>query len=184
IEKVTGYKKIKFFPHENAGYGDVHLPPMEMHTTSYWLSLSDAFVEELGAPRPLVVDALRGVGQALRAVASLLLMCDPKDLASTLGDGEPDDGAPLAAPLGRDPELGYVGRRNPTLFLFDVQPGGVGLSEHIFHRAGDLLEQARDLILGCACESGCPACVGPAEAAPRKVLARTLATRLVELTRS
>src|SRR5204863_1561931 len=26
IEKVTGYKKVKFFTHENAGYGDVHLP--------------------------------------------------------------------------------------------------------------------------------------------------------------
>ncbi len=26
VEKVTGYKKIKFFTHENAGYGDVHCP--------------------------------------------------------------------------------------------------------------------------------------------------------------
>src|SRR5690606_14995774 len=39
LEKVTGYKKIKFFTHENAGYGDVHLPEIQMHTTSFWLTL-------------------------------------------------------------------------------------------------------------------------------------------------
>ncbi len=38
VEKVVGYKKIKFFTHENAGYGDVHLPEMQMHTP--WLTRS------------------------------------------------------------------------------------------------------------------------------------------------
>ena len=37
VEKVVGYKKIKFHTHENAGYGDVRLPEMQMHTTAYWL---------------------------------------------------------------------------------------------------------------------------------------------------
>jgi len=191
VEKVTGYKKIKFFSHENAGYGDVHLPPMEMHTTSYWLSLSESLVSSLAAPRALVVDALRGVGQALAAVASLALMCDPKDLASTLGDGELDSaeggnvGAdPHAGPVGRDPLAGHIGHRSPTLFLFDVQPGGVGLAEHIYHRADALLEEARDLIAGCSCERGCPACVGPTESLPRKELALTLARRVTDLARA
>ncbi len=47
IEKVTGYKKIKFFTHENTGYGDVHLPEMQMHTTSFWLSLPERIVQRL-----------------------------------------------------------------------------------------------------------------------------------------
>ena len=33
VEKVVGYKKIKFHTHENVGYGDVRLPEMQMHTT-------------------------------------------------------------------------------------------------------------------------------------------------------
>lgn len=183
VHKVTGYKKIKFFTHENAGYGDVHLPPMEMHTTSYWLSLSESLVDSFDAPRAHVVDALHGFGQALSAVASLALMCDPKDLASTLGDGEPEGDGPGRAPIGRDARLGHVGRRSPTLFLFDVQPGGVGLAEHIYHQAGRLIEEASTLIAGCPCIAGCPACVGPTENSPRKRLGLDLAKRLVELAR-
>ena len=90
VEKVTGYKKIKFFTHENAGYGDVHLPEMQMHTTSFWLTLPEAVVASFGEPRALVIAALRGVGVALETVASLALMCDPRDLGRTLGDGESD----------------------------------------------------------------------------------------------
>src|SRR5688500_7894601 len=37
VEKVVGYKKIKFHTHENVGYGDVHLPEMQMQTTAFWL---------------------------------------------------------------------------------------------------------------------------------------------------
>jgi DEAD/DEAH box helicase domain-containing protein len=37
----------------------------------------------------------------------------------------------------------------------------VGFSEKLYEMHGDLLEAARDLIRSCACESGCPSCVGP-----------------------
>ena len=47
VEKVTGYKKIKFFTHENAGYGDVHLPEQQMHTISFWLTVPEALLNEL-----------------------------------------------------------------------------------------------------------------------------------------
>ena len=179
VEKVTGYKKIKFFTHENSGYGDVHLPPMEMHTTSYWLSLSDELVDSFAVPSALVLDALRGFGHALGAVAALALMCDPRDLGSTLGDGQAEAGS--EGPVGRDAKLGHVGRMQPTLFLFDVQPGGVGLAEHIYQRSSSLIQQARDLIACCSCSAGCPACVGPTEDSPRKQLSLLLAERLTAL---
>ncbi len=65
-EKVTGYKKIKFFTHENAGYGDVHLPEMQMHTTAFWLTLPEAVIDSLGHPRATIVDGLRGLGARAR----------------------------------------------------------------------------------------------------------------------
>lgn len=166
IEKVTGYKKIKFFTHENSGYGDVQLPEMEMHTTSFWLTLPEEFVTSIDVPRAFLVDALRGVGLALETIAALSLLCDPRDLGQTLGDGENE-----SAPAGRDFQADQVGNLNPTLFLFDAQPGGVGLAERIYERAPEFLGRARTLIASCPCEGGCPACVGPTEAGPRKKLA-------------
>src|SRR5690606_31957897 len=97
------YKKIKFFTHENAGYGDVHLPEMQMHTTSFWLTVPEPVLEELAVPRALAVDALRGLGAALETVASLALMCDPRDLGQTLGDGAQDGAASLEGALEAPP---------------------------------------------------------------------------------
>jgi DEAD/DEAH box helicase domain-containing protein len=158
LEKVTGYKKIKFFTHENAGYGDVHLPVMEMHTTSFWLTLPESLVAELNLPRAEVIAGLRGLGQALETTATLALMCDPRDIKRTLGDGSGDGTAP-----GRDPFTGRVGGFDPTIFLFDAAAGGVGLAPRIYGRALELVERAALLIRGCNCASGCPACVGPEE---------------------
>src|SRR5690606_24976759 len=74
LEKVTGYKEIKFFTHENAGYGDVHLPELQMHTQSFWLTLPESVVQRFSAPRPSFIEALRGVGRALETVSTLALM--------------------------------------------------------------------------------------------------------------
>ncbi|MEB2313484.1 MAG: DEAD/DEAH box helicase [Sorangiineae bacterium] len=177
VEKVTGYKKVKFFTHENAGYGDVHLPEMQMHTTSFWLTLPEALVESLGATRAAVIEGLRGLGAALETVSALALMIDPRDLNRTLGDGDGDAGGASPRPAGRDPLGGRTGGFEPTVFLFDAMPGGVGLAERIYERAGELIGRARGLIGGCACASGCPACVGPeAEGgAARKQLALAVA---------
>ncbi len=176
VERVTGYKKVKFFTHENAGYGDVNLPELQMHTTSFWLTLPEGEVEALGAPRAEVVEALRGAGVALEAVATLALMCEPSDIGRTLGDGTGDEHS--ASLPGRDPHSGRTGGLDPTVFLFDAIPGGVGLAERIFERAASLVDSARELIRGCPCDRGCPACIGPGEARGRKELALTVLGRI------
>jgi DEAD/DEAH box helicase domain-containing protein len=95
----------------------------------------------------LLIDALRGAGAALETVASIALMCEPRDIGRTLGS---EDG-----PIDHE---GY----RPTLFLYDALPGGVGLARRIFERAEELFSRARRLIAGCGCKSGCPACIGAA----------------------
>ncbi|MBI5029240.1 MAG: DEAD/DEAH box helicase [Chloroflexi bacterium] len=45
--QVTGYKKIKWYTHENLGEGMVSLPPTELHTTGYWLAVNDDTVNKL-----------------------------------------------------------------------------------------------------------------------------------------
>jgi DEAD/DEAH box helicase domain-containing protein len=180
IEKVTGYKKIKFFTHENAGYGDVHLPEMQMHTTSFWLTVPEAVLTSLPYPRATLIDGLRGVGAALETVSTLFLMCDPRDIGQTLGDGGQDgDGeAPPVAP-GRDPHAGRTGSFDPTVFLFDALPGGVGLAERIYERGRELCWAAGRLIRSCSCPAGCPACVGPgSDSSQRKRVAIELLAAL------
>ncbi len=175
VEKVTGYKKIKFFTHENAGYGDVHLPEMQMHTTSFWLSLSESLVESFGVPRADVIEAMRGAGLALETVSSLALMCEPRDINRTLGDGYESSGPGVERLPGRN--QGQRGGSEPTLFLFDAQPGGVGLAKRIYRRASELIQRASELIDGCGCRRGCPACVGPTEGLGRQ---KQLAQRILQ----
>jgi len=169
VETVTGYKKIKFFTHENAGYGDVRLPDLEMHTTGFWWTLGGRVPARWS--RALLIDALRGAGAALETVASIALMCEPRDIGRTLGDAEEFEDvadAALESPAG-----GTLYR--PTLFLYDALPGGVGLARRIYERTEELMERAARLIAHCPCKSGCPACVGPAVIpSQRKRAARAL----------
>ena len=155
IEKVTGFKKIKYGSHENTGFGEVHLPEMQMHTTSFWLTLPDDVLQTFNEPRSLLVDALRCAGQALETIAALALMCEPQDINRTLGEGYQDGEQLPAKTVTSRPE------RNPTIFLFDAQPGGVGLAQRMYQRRAELVERAQQLIQTCPCEAGCPACIGP-----------------------
>ncbi|CAM3393823.1 DEAD/DEAH box helicase [Corallococcus soli] len=152
IEKVVGYKKIKYHTHENVGYGDVRLPEMQMHTSALWLTVPEAVVRSMDAPRPAVIDALRGLGSALRTVACVGLMSDPRDLGRTLGSRDEPDGPPR-----KEGGVGF----EPTLFLYDNVPGGVGLAARLYDQREELLLRSRKLLESCPCEDGCPACIGP-----------------------
>ncbi|WP_240360467.1 DEAD/DEAH box helicase [Pyxidicoccus caerfyrddinensis] len=156
IEKVVGYKKIKYHTHENVGYGDVALPEMQMHTTSLWLTVPESVVRSMRAPRPSVIDALRGVTNALRTVACVGLMIDPRDVGKTLGSRDDAEGPPR-----KDGGVGF----DPTIFLYDNMPGGVGLAARLYDQRDELLLRARRLLESCPCEEGCPACIGPAAGA-------------------
>jgi len=152
IEKVVGYKKIKFHTHENVGYGEVHLPEMQKHTTAYWLTFPEDFVQSQPEARAVVVDALRGLSKAMHLVGAVALMIDPRDLGRTLGSRNEDEAPPAK---GQGPGF------DPTIFLYDTVAGGIGLASRLFEEREELLRRARRLIEGCECEEGCPGCIGP-----------------------
>jgi DEAD/DEAH box helicase domain-containing protein len=141
---ATMFKKIRFHTHENIGSGPIHLPEQTLHTTAYWTTVSPALAALLGRER--LESALRGLAHALRHVASLRLMCDPRDLGS------------LA-------EVRSTATRRPTVTVYEVYPGGVGCSPRLFELHDRLLQETLDLIAACPCESGCPSCTGPVPAA-------------------
>jgi DEAD/DEAH box helicase domain-containing protein len=143
VSKVTLYKKIKLGTHENVGSGRVHLPEMEMHTTSFWWTLPAELGDELAAAGLDLGDALKGLAHLLGRVAPLFVMADPSDLR--------------AQGMVRSPFTGL-----PTLYLYDACPGGVGFSRRIFQQFEEIRVAARQHLHACPCRHGCPSCVGPA----------------------
>jgi len=168
VEKVAGYKKIKFYTHENSGYGDVRLPEMQMHTTAFWLTVPEHVCVRVAAGRAAAIDGLRGVGVALETVTTLALMCDPRDLGTTLGDTGADDADGPDAGLPRKQRGGPRPGYSPTLFLYEHVPGGTGLAERIWEKHSVLLARALRLVETCACKTGCPSCVGPGDASRKE----------------
>ncbi len=49
----------------------------------------------------------------------------------------------------------------PAVILYDLIPGGIGLSERLFEIHADLMKRSLELVGSCSCEDGCPSCVGP-----------------------
>jgi len=161
--QVVGFKKIKFHTHENVGSGDLMLPEQEMHTTAYWLTLVQDFLESLPYGRTERLDGVNGMAHALQAIATLLVMCDARDLGVSVGEnavlpGQEADSRPASGPS----RARLTKLFEPNIYLYDKYPGGVGFSEPLFRLSETLVENTRRLIENCPCPSGCPSCVGPA----------------------
>jgi len=152
---VTLFKKLKFVTDENVGWGPIDLPELELQTTAYWLT-AERLVP--GWRRDDLDVALIGVGRGIQAVASVLLMVDPRDLG-------------LVAQV-RSPHS-----EQPTIYLYEAVPGGIGLSERLWERHDELVTAAASLIARCPCSGGCPACTGPR--LEPEIDAKALALRLL-----
>jgi len=168
--QVVGFKKIKFHTMENVGSGELALPEQEMHTTAFWLTLPRAFMNGLPYDSTQRLDGVNGLATALKTIATLLVMCDARDLGVSVGENVVGSGEmPPAAPPGGLPSrfrtpsaLGEPPLFEPNIYLYDAYPGGVGMSEPLFRMGEASLERTYKLIAACPCSSGCPSCVGPA----------------------
>jgi DEAD/DEAH box helicase domain-containing protein len=145
---ATSFKKVRYYTRESVGVDKIHLPPEEIDTQSFVLALSETSAQSLGLDGGDRGSAWSGVGKLLRRVAPLFVRCKASDLG-------------LSAQV-KSPHFG-----RPALFLYDRVQGGVGLAELLFEAHRELVRAALDVVSRCACERGCPACVGPpAEVGP------------------
>jgi len=168
--QVVGFKKIKFFTSENVGAGQLELPENEMHTTSYWITLERGLLQSLPFSVSERQSGMFGLLHALESMATLLLMCDARDLGTAIGERPPAPGDGDGFVPMRMEDAASTAKEffEPNLYLFDAYPGGIGFSEPLFHLHDLLVRKTRELIGACSCESGCPSCVGPAgDLAPR-----------------
>jgi DEAD/DEAH box helicase domain-containing protein len=174
VSRVVGFKKIKFHTNENVGSGELDLPEQQMHTTSYWLTIPGEVMAALPHSAADRRDGVIGLAHAMHNIAPLLLMCDSHDLGLSV-DGTSLEGARRlgGTSRGERPELSA----EPTVFLYDNYPGGIGFSEPLFAMHDTLVARTRELIEGCPCQTGCPSCVGPEGATGP--LAKTVALDLL-----
>jgi DEAD/DEAH box helicase domain-containing protein len=134
------YKKIKFGTHENIGYGDINLPPTEIHTRSLILSFQTSLFE--GLSREESENLLLSVSNVLRNISPLFIMTDIRDIGSA-----------------ENLKQQLIGL--PTIFLYDRYPGGVGLADRLFEAKNEILQSSLQRVEECSCSTGCPSCVGP-----------------------
>lgn len=137
---VKIFKKMKFDTGESLGYGPVRLPETDMHTQAMWMTLRDRIISHYG--KDSMQNGMLGICNTLRIVAPLFLMCSPRDIAVSYQ---------VKSPM----------TDKPTIILYDNSPGGIGLAEKAYHMRTSLLKHARQLVLNCTCQIGCPSCVGP-----------------------
>jgi DEAD/DEAH box helicase domain-containing protein len=137
---ATIFKKVKLHTHENVGWGKIAIPEANIHTTAYWLTFDSKATD--GLTRDEIASGLSGIGELARNLAPIFCLCDARDIGANVQVRAPST------------EL-------PTVYLYDMAPGGVGLADKLFDVREQLIEACLALARACECDNGCPGCVGP-----------------------
>jgi DEAD/DEAH box helicase domain-containing protein len=169
VRRFAGYKKIRYYTHENIGYGNINLPDQEMHTTSVWWEIRPGELEQALPSRQMALDGFLGAAYAMHHVAALRMMSETSDIGRAVGDGDgrwfATQGANGRGQMrdvsGDELAPDHQGAFRPAVFLYDNHPGGIGLSEPLYGIQGRVVSDALDLVRRCQCRYGCPSCVGP-----------------------
>ena len=169
VRRIAGYKKIRYYSHENVGYGNIDLPDQEMHTTAVWWQIDPRALDASFPTRQQAIDGFLGASYAMHHVAAMRMLSEPQDIGRAVGDGNAQWFATVGA-NGRGQMRNEAGEAmspfelqqfTPTLFLYDNYPGGIGISAPLFEVRRTVVEDAHRLISLCECDHGCPSCIGP-----------------------
>ncbi|MGM0897400.1 MAG: DEAD/DEAH box helicase [Bacillota bacterium] len=138
----TIFKKIRFDTHDNIGSGPISLPAEELHTSSTWLS----FDKPADFSDSDLSDMMTGAAYAIESFIPIFVQCDRRDVHVV-------------------PQVKSPHNDQPSFFIHDSYPGGIGISERIYELWQPLLEKARQHVTECPCFDGCPSCIGAQDAA-------------------
>ncbi len=138
-ETVLAYQRRRLADHSQLDLFALELPPTSFQTQALWFELDAGELAERVSMEQLL-GSLHATEHAQIAVLPLIAMCDRWDIGGLSTNVHPQTGV-------------------PTIFLYDGHPGGIGIARTAFVRFEELCEDARRLIAGCGCASGCPSCV-------------------------
>jgi DEAD/DEAH box helicase domain-containing protein len=134
----TGYRVKKY--DQLLATHPLDLPPIKFPTVGIWLQFAGETATQLQEGGGDFTGGLHAAEHALIALAPLVAMCDPRDIGGGSYRWFPDT-------------------RLPTILIYDGYKDGIGISEKLYSEFDRLSRVARDLVVQCGCEKGCPACV-------------------------
>jgi DEAD/DEAH box helicase domain-containing protein len=150
-DTVLAYQRRRLSDHAQVDIVALDLPSTSFPTQALWFELPGAgplaarVADDPSSladtvPVEILLGSLHAAEHAQIAVLPLIAMCDRWDIGGLSTNFHPQTGA-------------------PTIFLYDGHPGGIGIARTAYARFEELCEDARRLIAGCPCASGCPSCV-------------------------
>ncbi len=139
-ETIGGYERRHIKSGDLLGVFPLELPPLVFVTHGLWLEIEPAVRRVVEAAGFHFMGAIHALEHAAIAMFPLFALCDRSDIGG------------ISIPL--HPQVGKA-----AVFIYDGVPGGAGLAERAYEVMEDLLARVEELLAGCPCEEGCPACI-------------------------
>ena len=137
--RVTGF--LRRLPGgEVIGRHPLELPPRTLATRAVWWTLTEEALLASGVDAGMIPGSAHAAEHAAIGLLPLLAMCDRWDIGGVSTALHPDTGL-------------------PTIMVYDGYPGGAGFADRAHAMLPGWLRATREAVAGCACSTGCPACI-------------------------
>ncbi|MBK5232200.1 MAG: DUF1998 domain-containing protein, partial [Thermoleophilia bacterium] len=137
-DHVIAYQRILTADQEAIDLVDLDLPEQEFRTQALWYTVPDELTPEM--PLNALLGSLHASEHCQIAVLPLIAMCDRWDIGGLSTN--------IHAQTGQ-----------PTIFIYDGHPGGIGIARRGYDCFDRLVTDALGLVSECPCDAGCPSCV-------------------------
>ena len=181
-EVISMFKKLQFHNHQNLGYVSLTQPlQKDYDTESAWIDIPEDVVRVYrslllpnGAGELVLNNHFEGLQNAIKNAAMMVTMTERDDINTGMSNNATVQGY-VDSGSGES-----EGHEVVSLFIYDKYEGGLGYSEKIYELIPEVIDHAIQMVKGCSCEDGCPACVGDYTLSKKMVLwgLRSLKERL------
>jgi len=137
-EQVIAYQRKRLGDNKVIDIVALDLPEQSFLTQALWYVIGDRMAAAL--PSEVLLGALHASEHGQIAVLPLIAMCDRWDIGGLSTNIHHQTG-------------------QPTIFIYDGHPGGVGITRRGYEEFERLVSDADRLIRECPCDDGCPSCV-------------------------
>lgn len=136
LHSIYGFEKRYLYSNVLFERGECKLPPLEYETHLFWIDIPVSAKREVEQGHGISIgEAVHTVNHCIVNRMSMFIACDSSDIDCEHGD------------------------RHNRILVYDRHLGGTGVSITLFKNRDQVLRQAKELLLSCPCQLGCPACV-------------------------